>query len=186
MRKLLTLTLLFISLNTFSQVLDPVKWSFSVNKISETEAELIFKAKIEDKWHLYSQFLDEGGPIPTSFNIKEDKNFKKVGKTTETPKPESFYDEMFAMNVKYFSKKATFTQKIKLTTNKAFIITGTIDYMCCDDGRCIPLDEDYKFSIPASETSQTSEIVAENVDTNSISKVDTIVKDTAVVETKIE
>jgi thiol:disulfide interchange protein DsbD len=186
MKKILSIAFILISINAFSQVLDPVKWSFSVNKISETEAELIFKAKIDDKWHLYSQFLDEGGPIPTSFNIKDDKNFKKVGKTSETPKPESVYDEMFAMNVKYFSKKATFTQKIKLTTNKAFNISGTIDYMVCDDGRCIPLDKEFQFEIPASEQSSTTEIVAENVDTNSLVKNDTIVKDTAIVETQSE
>ena len=36
-----------------AQILEPVVWNFSSNKISEKEYELIFKADIDLHWHLY-------------------------------------------------------------------------------------------------------------------------------------
>jgi len=45
----------------YAQVLDPVKWSFSSQKINSDEYELIFTAKIDKNWHLYSQYVPEGG-----------------------------------------------------------------------------------------------------------------------------
>ena len=52
-----------------SQILDPVKWSTSVKKISETEYDLISKATIAKGWHLYSQVVPEDAPLPTVFTL---------------------------------------------------------------------------------------------------------------------
>lgn len=38
-----------------AQIYKPVKWSYSVNKLSGNKAELVFTAKIEKNWYLYSQ-----------------------------------------------------------------------------------------------------------------------------------
>ena len=51
----------------YSQSSDPVKWATSVEKISDTEYDLVTKATIESGWHLYSQLVSEGGPTATSF-----------------------------------------------------------------------------------------------------------------------
>lgn len=164
MKKVLIISLLILaSLNIFSQVLNPVKWTYAVNKISDSEAELIYKATIEDKWHLYSAFVGEGGPLPTVFNYEKSNKFEVVGKVIETPKPEKIYDEMFAMDVLFFSHKATFTQKIKLLSDKSFKITGTIEYMCCDDSRCIPLDSEFEFKIESQKKNDDSLITTNNV-----------------------
>jgi thiol:disulfide interchange protein len=165
----------FICLVLFSQanaqVLNPVKWSYSVNYTSESEAELQFTAKIDDKWHLYSQFVGENGPLPTVFNYEKNKSFEIVGKASESPKPEKVFDEMFQMDVLFFSNKAVFKQKIKLLTDKSFKITGNIEYMCCDDERCIPLDADFEFSVVGQKKSEndTKLLVDSSVaDTNHI------------------
>ena len=50
-------TLLFINITAFSQVLEPVKWSYSQKMIGTDQVELIFTAKIERNWHLYSQHI---------------------------------------------------------------------------------------------------------------------------------
>ena len=48
MKKLLTLLLLFITVTAVSQNFDPVEWSTKINKVSDTEYDLIFKAYIEE------------------------------------------------------------------------------------------------------------------------------------------
>ena len=77
-----TILTLFIANVLFAQVLEPVKWSFDSKKISETKYELIMKATIENKWHLYSQFIDEGGPIPTSFNSSDNRVQRLMSSST--------------------------------------------------------------------------------------------------------
>ena len=38
----------------FAQMLEPVKWTQELKMVSETEAELVFNATIEDGWHMYT------------------------------------------------------------------------------------------------------------------------------------
>jgi thiol:disulfide interchange protein DsbD len=139
--------LLSLSLNGFSQIKSPVKWTYSVKQVNENTAELIFTANIEKAWHLYSQYMEEGGPIVTSFVFNKDKTYKLDGKTSE-PTPEAEYDEMFKMTVKYFNKQAIFKQKIKILSDKDFSVKGSFEYMVCNDGSCIPFqDNAFEFKI---------------------------------------
>ena len=78
-----TLLAILVTVSTFStgfsQIFDPVSWSFSAERVSETEANLFFDAKIKDGWHLYSQFIDGDGPVPTSFAFQELGSAKLIG-----------------------------------------------------------------------------------------------------------
>ena len=71
-----------------AQIIDPVKWEYSVEKISEKEADLVFTALIDHSWHLYSQDIPEGGPIPTHFVIEESSQYQLIGSVMEMTKPE--------------------------------------------------------------------------------------------------
>ncbi|MEP1487739.1 MAG: hypothetical protein ABJL44_08200 [Algibacter sp.] len=52
MKKLILLvTLLFFTMGN-SQILDPVKWETSVEKVSDIKYKLISKVSIEAGWHL--------------------------------------------------------------------------------------------------------------------------------------
>ena len=56
MRKILILFLLLFSTFTNAQTEDtPIVWETSIHKISETEYDVIFTAKLFQEWHLYSQ-----------------------------------------------------------------------------------------------------------------------------------
>ena len=55
------------TVSSFSQILKPVKWQFYTEKISDSEVNLVFKATIDDGWHIYGMDIPEGGPISTSF-----------------------------------------------------------------------------------------------------------------------
>lgn len=132
---------------SFAQVLKPVKWSFSTKQLSNEDVQLIFTANIDPTWHLYSQDIPEDGPVPTSFNFEKNPQYKLVGKVKE-PKAIEEYDKNFDMVVKYFANKAVFTQDIKVLTDKDFKIEGVLEFMCCDDSRCLPPDEvDFSFSV---------------------------------------
>jgi thiol:disulfide interchange protein DsbD len=139
-RAILSITLfLFMNLVATSQILQPVKWSFNTEKISESEVELLFIADIDAGWHVYSTEIPEGGPIPTSFNFVDDQRFELSGELS-TPEPIVKFDKAFEMTLEYFGERAVFRQKVKLNTDEPFIIKGELEFMACDDSRCLPPD----------------------------------------------
>jgi thiol:disulfide interchange protein DsbD len=159
MKKIFLLITLLISTVSFSQILDPVEWSTSVEQVSETEYDLVIKATIEPKWHLYSQVLDEGGPIPTTFTFVESENYELVGTPTEDEghsAPEPAFDNMM---VKYFEGVATFKQRIKLTSTTNFNIEGEVEYMVCDDSQCLPPTYvDLSFNVKANSVTVSDDL----------------------------
>ncbi|HVA99078.1 MAG TPA: protein-disulfide reductase DsbD domain-containing protein, partial [Bacteroidia bacterium] len=150
------LSLLISVLSTeksFSQIYNPVKWEFSVKKISDTQADLIIKANIGKGWHLYSQFMSgKDGPIPTTFTYNPSDDYMLDGKTKES-KVISKYEPVYGMNLNYFENSATFTQKIKIKTDKNFSVKGKLNFMVCNDSMCLPpKDADFSFDISAPKT----------------------------------
>lgn len=142
---LATLMLLF-AVSATSQILEPVRWSFSKKELGQNDYELKFKASIDTHWHLYSQDIPEGGPRPTSFNFETESGYELIGNTKE-PKPIEEMDPNFEMVVKYFAEEATFTQKVKTTTDEPLVLKGYVNFMCCDDKRCLPpSDVDFAFT----------------------------------------
>ncbi len=159
---LLLATVSFASVK--SQILDPVKWSTSIKKISETEYDLISKATIENKWHLYSQVVPDNGPLPTNLTFEENSAYKLVGKAKES-KGHTIHDPVFDMVITFFENTATFTQRIKLTGDKGTTIKGEVEFMVCDDTRCLPPSYvDLFFKIPAPEKSGETAVTPEKTD----------------------
>ncbi len=127
---------LLITTNTFSQILEPVNWSTDVKKISTTEYDLIATANIDEKWHLYSQNIPEGGPLPTVFTFIGNSSYSKKGNTNEETGI-TVDDPTFNMRVTYFETKTTFKQRIKLKKKPPFMVASEVQYMVCNDGKCI-------------------------------------------------
>ena len=121
----------------------------NIKKISETEYDLVSKAIIDNKWHLYSQVVPEDGPLPTVFTFEANDAYKLVGKVKES-KGVTELDPVFDMVITYFENTATFTQRIKLTGNQGTTITGEVEFMVCDDTNCLPPTYiELIFNIPA-------------------------------------
>lgn len=151
MKKLFLLLLLTtISIGAVhAQILDPVKWSTSIKKISDSEYDLISKAKIDKGWHLYSQVVPDDGPLPTAFVFEENDHYKSIGDIKEA-KGVTEHDPVFDMVITFFENTATFTKRIKLTGNQGTIIKGEVEFMVCDDTNCLPPTYvDLTFNIPA-------------------------------------
>jgi hypothetical protein len=51
------------------------------------------------------------------------------------------------MNVGYFENSVVFQQKVKLKSAKAAAVKGKLEFMTCNDQKCLPPDE-VEFSIP--------------------------------------
>jgi len=159
---------LFSYFGANAQVLKPVKWSTEVEKISDTEYVLVYKADIEEHWHLYSQTLPEGGALPTEFgydSIKQIDNYKLLGKAFESESITKF-DKVFAMDLTYFDNEATFAQKIELLNPNFNEIVSEVSFQACDDARCIYEFEEVIFNINDAKplSNEISEIIGKKVE----------------------
>lgn len=155
MQKISFLVLLFFGVisNLAAQVINPVHWKFSTKNHSDKDIELIFEAKIDDSWHVYTQYFPEGGPLPMTFTFEESKEFERKGKVMEYPAPKKEFDEIFKIEVQSLDGNARFSQRIIPKTSQTFVIKGVIDYQVCDINRCINFSEDFEFKItPSSST----------------------------------
>lgn len=136
MKKLILLLLFFVSLTSFSQILNPVKWEFGAEKLSDTEYELIFVAKIDLHWSLYSQFVEEGGPLPTLFSFEPSTDFELFESVVESETNKvTQLDPVFEMVVSKYYDKAIFKQRVRVKSPD-FRLIGNIDFMTCDDTKC--------------------------------------------------
>ena len=110
-----------------------------LKELATTEATVYLKATIEKGWHLYSQFVKEGGPVKTTFSFNTSPSYILIDKTVE-PKPITKYEKTFGMDVSYFEKAVIFQQKVKLK-GKIAIVKGKLEYMVCNDSQCLPPKE---------------------------------------------
>ncbi|WP_262732012.1 protein-disulfide reductase DsbD family protein [Gaetbulibacter sp. NE] len=134
-----------------AQILEPVKWSTSVEKISDTEYNLVSIATIDKGWHLYSQNVPDDGPIPTTFTYTED-GFQLLENTKEE-EGHTVDDPVFEMKIKFFENKAEFKQRVKVLNNELSIVKGEVEFMVCDDARCLPPSYvDLEFNLSNSES----------------------------------
>jgi thiol:disulfide interchange protein DsbD len=157
----LIFALIFLSNQSSSQVLAPVKWAFAV-KQNGVDAELRATATIESGWHLYGQFFPDGGPIRMEFKFVPSPNYKTIGKVSEMPAPQKEQDEIFGIEVQYFEKNAVFSQKIKILSEKDFEITGELSGQACEkSGRCVQTSQAFSFNIKGAK--QNDKKVSENV-----------------------
>ncbi|MCH5302425.1 MAG: thioredoxin family protein [Prevotella sp.] len=141
MMKKLTLTLLFLA-TIFgwcqAQMMDPVHFSSQL-KVTDgaPEGEIVFTAKIDPGWHVYSTELGEDGPIEATFNVVKMDGVEPVGKLTPKGNVIKKFDQMFGMELKYFENTATFVQKVRFT-KPDYDIDCYLEYGACNDQSCIP------------------------------------------------
>lgn len=141
---LLVLAVTFACSSAFAQIESHVKWAYAFKKLNDKEGVVLLRATIDEGWHVYSQTVKDGGPIKTSFTFEKSKDYTLVGKTSE-PTPITRYEKTFSMNVSYFEKEVTFQQKVKLNAKKT-TIKGKLEFMTCNDQKCLPPD-DVDFSV---------------------------------------
>ena len=146
------LILSFFILSSFflksQDVIEPVKWSFDYVKTNDSIITLNFKAKIDDKWHVYSQYIENEPPLSTIF-LFENEPYKSIQKITEGKSIISF-DPIFNKDLKYFENLALFELKIPFNDSLK-MISGSVEYQACDDKLCVFRSEPFTFRFNDSE-----------------------------------
>ena len=142
---LITLMIVLTCILLKTQILTPVKWTYTAKKINKTEALVLFKATIDEGWHIYSQNINDGGPGKTTFTFIPGKDYQLVGNTKE-PKPIRMYEKIFNMDVNYFKDSVVFQQKVKLKGNGVISVKGVLNYMTCKEQKCLP-PENVEFKV---------------------------------------
>ncbi|SFV29607.1 protein-disulfide reductase DsbD family protein [Thermoflavifilum thermophilum] len=123
-----------------AQLLNPVRWNFSTQKINDSTYELHFRASIDPGWHIYAQDAGEG-PIPTSFHFQQLQGWRLVGPVQEHGKKISHFDGAFGTVLKYFEREVDFVQTVKQAGPGSGKIEGSLEYMVCNDKNCLPPKE---------------------------------------------
>ena len=154
MKKLIILFSFLLPLAAFAKIDDPVHWRFSVSPAGAHQVIFTATARIDQGWHLYSQFLKQGGPVPTSFEFSAAKGYQVVNAVAEKPDARKGFDSTFNMTILYHEKEVVFSQIIDVK-DPAVRITGIVHYMVCSGQKCLP-PTDVRFDVPAgAETSDT-------------------------------
>ena len=132
-----------------AQIEEPVKWQTIVKKTNDDFFTITFKANITPKWHLYSQFSDPEGAIPTEFVFNKNSSYNLIGSVEES-KSTIAYDKLFEMNLTYFYESAIFSQKIESLDPGLNIVEVDINYQACDDKLCVFRTENFRISLNGS------------------------------------
>lgn len=158
--QLLLFSFLLFATSSFSQILEPVKWSFESNQLSEDEYELVYTANVESGWTIYSQYTSDDGPVPTSINYDTEEGFKLIGKAEESGHVKKGLDPFFGVEVIKFLADEPFVikQKIKLTGGD-LKLAGYVESMACDDSKCLPPSGvDFEFDLIVKATKTKKEV----------------------------
>ena len=116
----------------------PVTWSFSAKKLDAKTYEVYLTATLNGDWHTYPQSTPDGGPVPTAISFSKNPLLDFDGKTKEVGKMEEHFEPLFGVNVKQFSSKVTFVQKVKLKAAVKTTLNGSVTFMVCNDEECMP------------------------------------------------
>ena len=144
--KLFTFLVLMVPFIAKAQILEPVQWTVETEKLNQNEYNIVFKAEIEDGWHLYSQNTPFGGPMPLYFEFIDTLGIERIG-GVEEPKAIVHYSDIFEIDEHFFEKEAVFTQRVKLLDDAA-TVTGIITGQTCKES-CIQLE--YEFEVQLGE-----------------------------------
>jgi thiol:disulfide interchange protein DsbD len=169
---------LIVTFSVTAQIFEPVRWKFEKKLTGDKTADLIFRATIDDGWHLYGLHIPDDGPRPTSFAFETLQNAQKVGEMQSSSKLIENYDANFGMTLNWYNNNAVFVQKITFDDPEKVLIEGYVEFMTCNDESCLPPAQEefvFKFSDTAKKelassqaaTTPTAEPAATGVDAES-------------------
>ena len=137
MKHLLPILALFITSSLLAQSDKEVQWSFTAKKIADNTYEIHMTARVNDDWHIYSQDAGEG-PFATAVTFSKNPFVNFEGKVKESGKMKKVFEKSFDTEVRYYENMVNFVQVVKLKGKVKTNIAGKIEFMVCNDSRCLP------------------------------------------------
>jgi len=133
----LALLIMTFALQGQAQKLAPVKWSYQAVKTGDKQYNIVITANVDAPWHIYSQFVKKG-PVPTTVQFAKNPLVVLKGTTKEVGKLEKKFDKNFDAVIGSFGGKVQFIQAVTLKVATKTKLTGTIEFMVCNEERCLP------------------------------------------------
>lgn len=145
-----------------SGIQDPVDWIASVEQQNDSVYHLVFRAELEEGWHLYSQEeVGDDGPLPTEFSFNDSPDTYELLGETQEPEGTALFDPVFQMDIKYFEDEVTFVQPIRMLASSPPEIRAEVFYMVCDEEVCLAPE-----TVPFTLSLATGKALDAPVDTN--------------------
>ncbi|WP_418501827.1 protein-disulfide reductase DsbD domain-containing protein [Flagellimonas sp.] len=142
--------LLLSTLRMVAQNEDPVEWEFSAKAVDKDTYEVIMTASMEHPWHIYSQYMEDGGPVPTTITFTENPAIQLVGEAKEDGIPIEKYEDVFMLDTRYYEGVVHFVQTVKVNANTETPVTleGTVLFMACSEEQCLtPQEREFKVTL---------------------------------------
>lgn len=152
MKNIFLIFLLFLTWisNAQQSVIDPVKWDSNIIKISDAEYDVTLTGIIDKEWHVFSQFTNEDGSLPSILTFeKAERNYELIG-TAKESKTVKAYSDIFEVEETYFLSKVEFTQRIKVLNKDLKQIMVNLDYQVCNEV-CINKEEQFAINLDGSK-----------------------------------
>lgn len=146
--------LLLSSLHMGAQNEDPVEWEFSAKAVDKDTYEVYLTAEMEHPWHIYSQFMEDGGPVPTTITFKANPDVQLIEGPKEDGVPIERYEDVFMLDTRYYEGMVHFVQTVKLkaVAKTPIILEGTVLFMACSDEQCLmPQEKNFMVTLTATD-----------------------------------
>ncbi|WP_442591233.1 peroxiredoxin family protein [Pedobacter sp. AW31-3R] len=131
-RCILLIAMCQLAFSTLAQQ-HPVSWEFSSKQTGPLTYELKFRAEVKEPYHIYPQGQGGGMGMPTEFLFDPNENVEWSSELLEKG-----YEQKEGEHLSHYSKGVTFTQTVKLRSEKETILAFTIKYMACTNQMCLP------------------------------------------------
>jgi len=132
----------------FPQSNKQVQWTYNAKKVGDKKYEVHMIATINGDYHLYAQDVGGDGPIPTSFTFTKNPVLQLEGKVKEMGKTIKKFESAWNHDVRYYEKTVDFVQVVKLKGNAKTNLAGKVEFMVCNDQKCLPpADVEIKINI---------------------------------------
>ncbi len=115
-----------------------VQWTYVAKKVADKIYELHITATIGENYHMYAQDPGVEGPLPTTFKFAGNPLAATDGKVKELGKMVKKFESAWNGSVNYYEKTVDFVQLVKLKGNIKTNVGGSVEFMVCNDTRCLP------------------------------------------------
>ena len=159
---IILITLINFALNAQQKIINPVIWNSKIEKIegTETEYDIILSGVIDEGWHVFSQFTNENGSLPSVLSFENlDGNYKLMG-TAKESKTITTYNDVFEVNETYFLNKVEFVQRIKMINTDVKQLSINLDYQVCKEV-CINKEEHFVLNLDGSKVTLANVVLDE-------------------------
>ena len=138
---------------------DRVAWSVSTVQGEGDRWNVVFHADIDEGWYVYStENFGDMGPWPSSFLLDTLAHVAvEEGVQEKSEHTVQGIDPVFDMEVRKFKHSVDFIRAVQLHATE-YPLTGSFEYMTCNDEMCLPPATVYFKCLPDSGTFQLSAV----------------------------